>query len=82
MSAVLHILDDLAGIGATIKPAGDYLILRAGPTAIPAALVSRIRETKADLLATLAGGTYPKSGSDEKEREGNPPRDRPKNASF
>src|SRR5262249_36170776 len=36
------------------EPAGDRLILRAGPTAIPAALVSRVREAKADLLATLA----------------------------
>jgi hypothetical protein len=51
-----NLLKDLAGIGATIKPAGDRLILRAGRTAIPAALVSRVRAAKADLLATLAGG--------------------------
>ena len=54
MSAARDLLDDLAVIGATIEPAGDRLVLRAGPTAIPARLVSRIREAKADLIATLA----------------------------
>ncbi len=56
MSVARNLLDDLAGIGATIKPAGDRLILRAGRTAIPAGLVSRVRKAKADLLATLAAG--------------------------
>jgi hypothetical protein len=54
MSAVRDLLDDLAVIGATIEPAGDRLLLRAGPTAIPGGLVNRIREAKADLIATLA----------------------------
>ena len=54
MSVARNLLEDLAGIGATIKPAGDRLILRAGRTAIPAALVSRVREAKADFLATLS----------------------------
>jgi hypothetical protein len=53
MSAARDFLDDLAMIGATIEPAGDQLILRAWLTAIPAALVSRVREAKADLLAAL-----------------------------
>ena len=46
MSVARNLLDDLAVIGATIKPAGDRLILRAGRTAIPAALVSRVRAGK------------------------------------
>ena len=54
MNAARDLLDDLAMIGATVEPAGDRLILRAGPIAIPAALVNRVREAKADLIATLA----------------------------
>ena len=53
MSAARDLLADLDLIGARLEPAGDRLILRAGPTAIPAALVRRVREAKADLLATL-----------------------------
>jgi hypothetical protein len=48
------VLDHLAGIGATVQPAGDQLILRAGPKAIPATLVRQVREAKADLLEMLA----------------------------
>ena len=54
MSAARELLDDLAVIGATVEPAGDRLILRAGHVAIPARLVNRVREAKADLIATLA----------------------------
>jgi hypothetical protein len=54
MSAARDLLDDLAVIGATIEPAGDRLILRAGATAIPAPLVGRVRQAKGDLLAMLA----------------------------
>jgi hypothetical protein len=54
MNAAHDLLDDLAMIGATVEPAGDRLILRAGPSAIPATLVNRLREAKADLIATLA----------------------------
>jgi hypothetical protein len=54
MNAARELLDDLAVIGATVEPAGDRLILRAGPTAIPAALVNRVREAKADLIETFA----------------------------
>ena len=35
MNAARELLDDLALIGATVEPAGDRLILRAGPMAIP-----------------------------------------------
>jgi hypothetical protein len=54
MNAARELLDDLAVIGATVEPAGDRLILRAGPTAIPARLVNRVREAKADLIETFA----------------------------
>ena len=49
MSAARDLLADLDLIGAKLEPVGDRLILRAGPTAIPAGLVRRIREAKADL---------------------------------
>jgi len=51
MTLAHSVLDELAGIGAKIEPAGAQLILRAGPTAIPAALVRRVREAKSDLRA-------------------------------
>ena len=54
MNVARDLLDDLAIIGATVEPAGDRLILRAGSNAIPAMLVNRVREAKADLMATLA----------------------------
>jgi hypothetical protein len=53
MSTARDLLHDLAVIGATIQPAGDRLILRAGATPVPAGLVSRVRQAKAELLATL-----------------------------
>jgi hypothetical protein len=54
LNVARDLLDDLAIIGATVEPAGNRLILRAGSTAIPATLVSRVREAKADLIAMLA----------------------------
>jgi hypothetical protein len=54
MNVARNLLDDLAIIGATVEPAGNRLILRAGSTAIPATLVNRVREAKADLIAMLA----------------------------
>ena len=54
MTAARDLLGDLAVIGASIKPAGDRILLRAGASAIPAALVGRVREAKAELLVTLA----------------------------
>ena len=53
MNTARQLLDDLAVIGATVKHGGDRLILRAGATAIPATLVNRVREAKADLIATF-----------------------------
>ena len=54
MSAARNLLDELAGIGATLEPDGQQLILRAGPNPVPAALVRRLREAKSDLIAALA----------------------------
>jgi hypothetical protein len=54
MTAAHELLSDLAVIGANIEPAGDRIILRAGASAIPAGLVGRIREAKAELLVMLA----------------------------
>jgi hypothetical protein len=59
MSTARDLLADLAGIGARVEPSGEWVILRAGATAIPADLVRRVREAKADLLATLAVSTAP-----------------------
>jgi hypothetical protein len=53
MSFALGVLEELAGIGAKIEPAGAQLILRAGPAAIPAALVRRVRAAKSDLIEIL-----------------------------
>ena len=55
MSAARKLLDDLAVIGATVEPAGDRLILRAGPTAIPATLVRRVKDAKSDMIARISG---------------------------
>ena len=54
MNRAHHVLDELAGIGAKIEPAGENLILRAGRTAIPASLVRRVRDAKNDLIAILS----------------------------
>jgi hypothetical protein len=54
MSTVDELLGRLAQIGATIRPAGDRLILRAGSTAVPAELVKRIRDAKSELLAAVS----------------------------
>jgi hypothetical protein len=54
MNAAGEVLEALASIGATLRPAGDRLVLRAGEIGVPDSLVKRIRHTKADLLAVLA----------------------------
>jgi hypothetical protein len=54
MNVACDLLAELAVIGATVEPAGDRLILRAGSIAIPATLVNRVREAKADLIAMFA----------------------------
>lgn len=54
MSAVFELLDRLTEIGATIRPAGDNLILRAGSKTVPAELVKRIHQRKAEVLEALS----------------------------
>jgi hypothetical protein len=53
VNAAASLLQELAGIGASIKPAGAQLILRAGPNPIPPALVRRVREAKQGLIEIL-----------------------------
>jgi hypothetical protein len=53
MSLARNLLHDLAAIGATVQPVGEQLILRAGPSTIPADLVRRVREAKSDLITVL-----------------------------
>jgi hypothetical protein len=54
MSAVRDLLDRLADIGATLEPAGNRLILRAGAMPVPADMVRRLRQSKRGLLDELA----------------------------
>jgi hypothetical protein len=76
MSAARQLLNNLAVIGATITPIGDRLILRAGPSAIPAALISRIRQSKAEIIAMLSVCKECSSGQvgEGREQAGNRPR--------
>jgi hypothetical protein len=54
MSAVAReVLQILAHIGATIRPAGDRLILQAGDVPVPPDIVARVRAAKSELLALL-----------------------------
>jgi hypothetical protein len=69
MTSAHGLLDDLAAIGATVEPAGTQLILRAGPTAIPATLVQRVREAKSDLIAILAASSEAKRSPAEHPRQ-------------
>jgi len=62
MNIADDLLDDLTLIPATIEPAGERLILKAGSTAIPAALVSRIRHAKRELMGSERTGPGPRGG--------------------
>jgi hypothetical protein len=53
VSSAAGLLQELAGIGASVTPAGAQLILRAGPNPVPPALVRRVREAKQDLIEIL-----------------------------
>jgi hypothetical protein len=54
MSNAQALVDNLASIGATIELTENRLLLRAGRIAVPASLVTRIRDAKPDLIAALA----------------------------
>jgi hypothetical protein len=53
MSASAELLRRLSEIGATVSPAGDKLVVRAGTTPVPAELVKHLRAAKAEVLAAL-----------------------------
>jgi len=53
VSAAADLLQRLSDIGATVRPAGDKLVIRAGLRPVPADLVKRLRVGKADVLAAL-----------------------------
>lgn len=53
MNSAADVLHALHAIGATIVPAGDRLLLRAGSKPVPANIIQRVREAKPDLLALL-----------------------------
>jgi hypothetical protein len=59
MSTAKELLGSLAKLGATVGPAGDQLLVRAGGKPIPHNLVKRLRELKAEMrelvLAEQAG---------------------------
>src|SRR5437868_767923 len=57
MSAAAELLRHLSEIGASIHPAGDKLIVRAGTSPVPAELVRRLRAERADVLAALTRTT-------------------------
>jgi hypothetical protein len=57
MSATSKLLEDLALIGATVRPEGDRLILRAGSTTIPADLVARVKQAKSEILEALTAAS-------------------------
>jgi hypothetical protein len=62
MSATSKLLDDLALIGATVRPEGDRLILRAGSTTIPADLVARVKQAKEEILEALTAASDVRPG--------------------
>ena len=53
-AALRRILNALAAIGASIEPAGDRLVLRAGNVPVPSDIVDRVRAVKTELLTLLA----------------------------
>ena len=53
MSEPREVLCQLNALGATIAPAADRLLLRAGSEPVPASVIRRIREAKAGLLVLL-----------------------------
>jgi hypothetical protein len=61
MSSARDLLDDPASIGARVQLAGDCITVRAGASAIAAALLGRIRQAKPELLALLAGHDRPRA---------------------
>jgi hypothetical protein len=62
MSAARDLLDDLAVIGATIEPAGDRLLLRAGlPQSLPPLLAGSARPKPISYPCLPSRRTVPRS---------------------
>ncbi len=59
MTTTRQVLSDLNAIGARIEPVGDRLLVRAGPKPVPATVIRRIRQAKAELLAALQQNSAP-----------------------
>jgi hypothetical protein len=60
MNTANDLLDRLAEVGATVRSDGDdRLLVRAGANPIPADLVRRLREAKAEVLAMVAPAGHP-----------------------
>jgi hypothetical protein len=57
MSGAVELLRRLSEIGATVNPAGDKLVVRAGARPVPAELVKHLRAAKAEVLAALTPAT-------------------------
>jgi hypothetical protein len=53
VSAATELLRRLSEIGASIQPAGEKLVLRAGAKPVPAELVKQLRADKTQVLAAL-----------------------------
>lgn len=58
MTAAEELLECLAELGASVAPDGDRLVVRAGSSGIPAALMVRLRAAKPDVIAALASVTH------------------------
>ena len=54
MSGAEELFDRLVEVGAKLEAANGRLVVRAGPRPVPGELVQRLREAKAEILATLA----------------------------
>jgi hypothetical protein len=59
MSVAVKVLDRLVAIGARVEAVDDRLVLRAGPCAVPAAIVVELVSLKAELLRLFASGLTP-----------------------
>jgi len=57
-AAAEQLLGCLAELGASVAPDGDRLVVRAGPSGVPPALMARLRAAKPDLIAALAPVTH------------------------
>lgn len=67
--AALDILHRLADLGATVERQDDKLMVRAGTTPVPRAVLATIREHKAEVLAVLAAPASPVAAEAAQEEQ-------------